>query len=158
MFLTRWDPFFELSRMQSDLAKVAGTRKQAWSWSPTVDIYEDKDAVHLKADLPGVKAEDVHISVENAVLTLSGERKLEHKEAQENDGYRRIESSYGAFTRSFSLPNTVNPDAVSAHLDEGILTIRIPKRTESLARKINVSTSSGGSGSVGTGSAPSVTQ
>jgi HSP20 family protein len=101
-----------------------------------VDIYEDADAIYVKAALPGVKPGDVNISVENNVLTLSGERKLERSE--EREGYHRLESSYGCFTRSFALPESVKADEVEADLTEGILTIRIPKKPEVAPKRIEV--------------------
>jgi HSP20 family protein len=105
-------------------------------FAPAVDIYEDEDAIVVKADLAGVKPEDVNISVENNVLTISGERKLER--AEEREGYHRIESSYGVFTRSFALPESVRTDEVEAEMTEGVLKVRIPKKPEVAPKRIQV--------------------
>lgn len=136
MSLQRWNPFAELQRMQDEAeARWTGDRRQL-AFQPLVDIYEEKDAIFVKAELPGVKAEDVQINCENSVLTLSGTRRLDKEENR--DGYHRIERTYGSFTRSFSLPSTVDPGAIEASLDEGILTLRLPKRVEAQPRKIDV--------------------
>ncbi|MBX3272249.1 MAG: Hsp20/alpha crystallin family protein [Sandaracinaceae bacterium] len=132
--LTRWDPFAELSRMQNDLNRMRG--EQRLGFSPAVDILEEEDAILLTAELPGLKAEDVHVHVENNVLTLSGERRLESEEKKE--GYHRIERSYGSFSRAFALPKTVDADAIEAKLEEGILRLRLPKRAAAERRRIAV--------------------
>src|SRR5215469_17952913 len=106
------------------------------AFAPAVDIYEDDKNITVQAGLPGVKAEDVHIDVENNVLTLSGERKLEREDKRE--GYHRIESSYGSFTRSFVLPESADPEKVEANLSDGVLTVRIPKRPEAAIKHIEV--------------------
>jgi HSP20 family protein len=137
--LTRWDPFVDFARLSNDLfdfelpvAKENGTHR----FSPAVDVVEEKDAFVLTAEVPGLKAEDVKVDMEKNVLTLSGERKLESKE--EKKGYKRLERSYGAFTRSFVLPETLDGERIEAGLAEGILTIRVPKRPQSQPRKIEV--------------------
>ena len=132
--LTRWDPFAELSRMQNDLNRMRG--EQRLGFSPAVDILEEEEAILLTAELPGMKAEDVHVHVENNVLTLSGERRLENEEKKE--GYHRIERSYGSFSRAFALPKTVDADAIEAKLEEGILRPRLPKRAAAERRRIAV--------------------
>ena len=141
--LGRFDPFAELSRLQDELSQVARAtrrdRREA-AFQPVVDIYEGKDAIFVKAELPGVKPDDVHIHVENNLLTLSGERRLEN--VDDGEGYHRVESTYGAFTRSFQLPNTVNPESIDANLDAGVLTLRLPKRAEAQPRKIAVKATS----------------
>lgn len=136
--LGRFDPFAELSRLQDDMFRLANPRRErhAANFQPSVDIWEDQSGIVVRADLPGVKPEDVQITVENSLLTLSGERKLENAEA--HDGYHRVESVYGQFTRTFALPNTVNPDAIEATLDHGVLQLRLPKRAEAQPRKIEV--------------------
>jgi HSP20 family protein len=105
-------------------------------FAPAVDIYEDEGMITVSAQLPGVKAEDVHIDVENNVLTLSGERKLEREAKRE--GYHRIESSYGSFTRSFVLPESADAEKVEASLSDGVLTVRIAKRPEAAVKHIEV--------------------
>jgi HSP20 family protein len=140
--LHRWDPFAELSRLQDDVARAfrdtrgSGTR----SFTPPVDIFEEKDAIVVRAELPGVKAEDVQITVENDLLTIQGERKLERRE--EGEGWHRVESTYGTFTRSFALPKTVDASSIDANLEHGLLSVRLPKKVEAQPRKIEVKVSS----------------
>lgn len=132
--LTRWDPFAELSRLQNDLHRVRGEARLGFN--PAVDIFEEEDAIVLSAELPGMKAEDVHVHVENQVLTLSGERKLEREEQKE--GYHRVERSYGTFTRSFTLPKHVDAESIEAKLEDGVLRLRLPKRAPAERRRIEV--------------------
>lgn len=129
--LTRWDPFAEIARLQDQMTRLWGNpagESQAYrsGFAPPVDIFEDKDAFHLKVELPGMKTEDVHVNVENGVLTVRGERKMEREDKRE--GYHRVECSYGSFSRSFSLPKTVDGDHLEAEMHDGILAIRIPKQ------------------------------
>jgi HSP20 family protein len=113
-------------------------------WSPSVDIYEDQNSIMLEADLPGVKAEDFKLSIENYKLTLSGERKFENELKGEN--YHRVERSYGSFNRTFTLPSTVNVDAVKADFKDGVLRVTLPKREEVKARQIEVKVQTDGQG------------
>lgn len=106
------------------------------SWNPTVDVYEDKNGIILEADLPGMKAGDFELSVENNVLTLRGERKFEKKSEEGN--YHRVERSYGQFTRSFTLPSTVNIEQVNAEFKDGVLRVTLPRREETKPRQIQV--------------------
>jgi len=108
----------------------------AGAWNPSVDIFEDKDRLVLEAELPGMKREDFEISVENNILTLRGERKFEKK--AEGDNYHRVERSYGSFTRSFTLPQTVSAEGATADFDNGVLRVSLPKREETKARKIEI--------------------
>lgn len=135
--LGRWDPFAEMSRLQDEMWKQHGESRRGFT--PAVDIYEDKEGFSIRAELPGVKAEDVHVTVENQVLTLRGERKLEKEDKRE--GYHRVERSYGAFTRSFVLPNTVAGDNVQAEMKDGVLTLKLMKKPETQPRRIEVKTS-----------------
>jgi HSP20 family protein len=105
--LGRWDPFSEMSRLQDEMYGRGSSRTMG-GFTPAVDIYEEKDAIYLTAELPGVKPEDVHISVDKGVLTLRGERKMECEDKQE--GYHRVERSYGSFTRSF-VPRRTEAEA-----------------------------------------------
>lgn len=134
--LTRFDPFAEMTRFHHELARQLD---QPRGFAPAVDIFEDTDAIHVKAELPGVKSEDVKIDVENNVLTLRGERKLERRD--EKDSYHRVERSYGAFARQFMLPRTVDAEKIEAELKEGVLTVRLPKRAEVKPRQISVKAS-----------------
>src|SRR5258705_6446594 len=105
-------------------------------WAPAVDIYENEHELVVKADLPDVKPEDLDIRVENNILTIRGERKFEKKVDEKN--YLRVERSYGSFTRSFSLANTVNSEAIKADYKDGVLTLTIPKREEAKPKQIKV--------------------
>lgn len=138
--LSRWDPFNEMQRLTDQLFRGwTGMGGEMQNFAPAVDIYEDDGMITVQAQLPGVKAEDVHIDVENNVLTISGERKLEREDKRE--GYHRIESSYGSFTRSFVLPESADAEKVEAGLSDGVLTVRITKRPEAAPKRIEVKTS-----------------
>ncbi len=106
------------------------------AWAPSVDIYENKDQIVLEAELPGMKQEDFDLSIENNVITLRGERKFE--KTDETDNYHRVERSYGAFTRSFTLPQTVSAEGATAEYSNGVLRVTLPKREETKARRIQV--------------------
>lgn len=105
-------------------------------WSPAVDVYEDENHYSLSASLPGLSREDVKVSLENGILTVSGERRLAESESPDN--YTRIEQSYGAFSRSFSLPDTIDVAKVEATMDKGILTVTLPKAETARPKQINV--------------------
>jgi len=136
--LHRWDPFAELSRLQDDMSRALNGRQAAQqrSFAPSVDIFEEKDAIVVSVELPGVKGADLNITVENDLLTISGERKFERRE--DAGQWHRVESTYGRFTRSFALPKTVSSENIEANLDSGVLTVRLAKRTEAKPRKIEV--------------------
>lgn len=145
-WLVRRDPFSELRNLQEDFNRAlninfprffGGEEVLSGKWSPNVDIYEDQNSIVLEADLPGMKSEDFKLSIENYKLTLSGERKFEKEDKGEN--YHRVERSYGSFTRTFSLPSTVNVEEVKAEFKDGILRVSMPKREEVKAREIRVS-------------------
>jgi len=114
----------------------------AGKWTPRVDVFEDKNEIALEADLPGVKPEDFKLSIENYMLTLSGERKLEREEKQ-ND-WQRVERGYGTFTRTFALPTTVDVEAVKAEFKHGVLRVTLPKREETKPRQIQVEVKTNG--------------
>ena len=134
--LGRWDPFSDIARVQDEMQRWFSADGRRGIVSPAVDIYEDKEAIFVKAEVPGVKAEDIHVNVENNVLTLRGERKLEQETKQE--GYHRVERAYGTFTRSFALPNTVSTENIDAQLRDGVLTLKLPKRAEAQPKRIAV--------------------
>ena len=143
MAITRYDPFRDLFRLQDQLFKTFGEaygpREETGltgAWTPAVDVFEDTDAITLKVELPEVDAKDVDIQVESNQLTIRGERKLENAESR--DGYHRIERTYGAFTRSFTLPNTVDTEHISAESRDGVLRVVLPKRAETKPRQIKV--------------------
>ena len=106
------------------------------SWTPSMDVIEKADHVLLRAELPGLAQEDVEITVENNTLTLRGEKKFEHTE--ETDNYRRLESRYGSFYRSFSLPNSVDQERIDAKFRNGVLEITLPKAEEAKPKKIQI--------------------
>ena len=141
--LTRWDPFAEIARIQDQFARWAGKESPfGATFSPPIDIYDDKDAIVVKAEVPGIKHEDLKLSVDDNVLTVSGERKLERADKQE--GYHRIERAYGSFSRSFTLPSTVDSEHVEADLTDGVLSVRVPKKTAPEPKRIEVKTGGGG--------------
>ena len=132
MSLVRWDPFSNLddmfARMPSLLGRwprLSGEGEGAVEWSPTVDISETDAEYLLKAQLPAVKKEDVHVTFDDGMLTISGERKQQKEEKGEK--YHRTESLYGAFTRSFSLPDAINASAIRADSKDGVITVHVPK-------------------------------
>lgn len=147
MAITRFDPFRELAQMQdrinrifSDSYRGSDDMLNRGDWLPPVDIYQNGEhEIVLKAELPGVKREDIELKVENNTLTLRGERKREQEVQQEN--YHRVERFYGSFSRSFSLPSTVNTEAVSAEFKDGVLTVKLPAREEAKPRQIQVKVS-----------------
>ena len=135
--LSVWDPFADLNRIQRELEKnFFGARNRPADFAPPVDVHEDENALVLRAELPGVKREDIEIQVDGNVLTLKGERKLEAE--KETRRYHRIERSYGTFVRQFQLPTNVDATAIDAQLVDGILVLTLPKKAELKARKIEV--------------------
>jgi HSP20 family protein len=142
--LTHWDPFRGLTSLQDQVNRLFGDASQGdlATWVPAVDIYETENALAVKADLPDVQEKDIDIRVENNTLTIRGERKFQ-KEVNE-DNYLRVERAYGTFTRSFSLPNTVNTEGIHAEYRNGVLTVNMPKREESKPKQIKVSASANG--------------
>jgi HSP20 family protein len=141
--MTRWDPLRDMARMQEDVARLLEDRRYASGesvgWTPACDIYEDEEAVTLRFELAGVEAKDVDVRFENGVLTLRGERKLDRDEKREN--YHRVELGYGTFTRSFSLPGTVDAEKIRAEAKNGILVVTLPKKSEARPRSIQVKVS-----------------
>ena len=148
MAIVRTDPFRDLFNLQDQLFRTFGDayrgreREDApmtAAWSPLVDIYEDTDGITLKVELPEVDPKDVDIQLEGNTLTLKGERKLENEEKR--DGYHRIERTYGAFSRSFTLPNTVDVEHITADSKDGVLRVFLPKKAETKPRSIKVAVS-----------------
>jgi HSP20 family protein len=144
MGIVRYNPFSELRAMQEQMNRLldlAWNREQGEDiregvWQPPVDIYEDSDTVVIKAELPGMEQKDIVVKVENNTLILRGERKHDQEIRKEN--FHRIERYYGTFQRSFSLPQTVNLDKITASCDKGILTITLPKKEETKPKQITV--------------------
>jgi len=130
-----------LNRMVDDVFGGWNGEPVASAWLPNCDVREDKDFLTITLDLPGVKPEDVKLSLENNLLTIRGERR---QEAEQKDArYHRYERSYGAFERSFTLPSTVDPERIQATTDHGVLTIQLPKIERARPREIPVKTSTG---------------
>ncbi len=117
-------------------ANAAEYTDTATDWVPAVDIREAKDAYEVVADVPGVQAKDIDVSLEEGVLTVKGERKSENKE--EGEGYTRTERTYGSFYRRFTLPDTADADNISAKTEHGVLKLHIPKKEKALPKKISV--------------------
>jgi len=146
MAITKWDPFRDImvlrdrmNRLFEDLVsspKFEDTDIIQSTWSPAVDIYETENELVLTAELPGVEEKDVEIKVEDNTLSLKGERKFEKETREEN--YHRIERAYGSFYRSFSLPNYVDQDKISAEYENGLLKIHMPKKPEVKPRKVKI--------------------
>src|SRR5437588_6066144 len=111
------------------------------SFAPAVDVYEDEHNVTLKIEVPGIDEKDIDVRIENNTLAVHGERKFEKEEKEEN--FRRVERQYGSFTRSFTLPNSVDPGQVSAHYDKGVLRINLAKKAEAKPKQIKVNVGSG---------------
>ena len=151
--LTRWEPVRELSSLQNRLNRMNRLFRESFnSESPEealtttnfalpVDIYEDEHTVTLKMEVPGIDEKDIDVKVEGNTLTVHGERKFEKDEKEEN--YRRIERQYGSFSRSFTLPSSVDPNQVSAHYDKGVLMIDLAKKAEVKPKQIKVNVGSG---------------
>jgi HSP20 family protein len=141
--LNRWEPFHgaatlqeQVNRLFGNVLEHSGEESNLTSWAPAVDIYETEHELVVKADLPEVDPKELDIRVENYLLTIRGERKFEKKVTEEN--YLRVERAYGSFSRSFSLANTVNSEAIKADYQNGVLTLTIPKREEAKPKQIKV--------------------
>src|SRR6059058_4904249 len=146
--LTRWDPFREFSTMQDRMNRMNRLFRESYSpegpeealtttsFAPPVDIYEDEQNITLKIEVPGIDEKDIDVRIENNTLTVHGERNFEKEEKEEN--YRRIERQYGSFTRSFTLPSTVDPNNVQANYEKGVLKIKLVKKAEAKPKQIKV--------------------
>lgn len=145
MTIVRYDPFRDLRTLQEEVNRLFSSNLTRGfgeegigrgAWNPSVDIYENKDQIVLEAELPGMNRDDFELSVENNVITLRGERQFEKKD--DSDNYHRVERSYGSFTRSFTLPQTVSADGATAEYRNGVLRVTLPKREETKARRIKI--------------------
>ena len=136
--LSIWNPIHEMDELfHNRLASVLGGEGlQSVAWSPVVDIEESGEAYTIRAELPGLSKEKVKVTVENGVLTLSGERDLERR--VETKTFHRVERSHGTFTRSFTLPDDVDSESVAANFKDGLLEIQIAKREEAMPKSIEV--------------------
>src|ERR1700730_1556532 len=141
--LNRFEPFRGVSTLQDQINRVfndvferPGEESNLTSWAPAVDIFETEHELVVKADLPDIDPKDLDIRVENNILTIRGERKFESKVSE--DKYLRVERAYGSFSRSFSLANTVDSEAIKADYQNGVLTLTVPKREEAKPKQIKV--------------------
>jgi HSP20 family protein len=146
--LARWDPYREFSTLQDRMNRLFNAsfnsegRDESLttsSFAPAVDVYEDEHDITLKIEVPGIDEKDIDVRIENNTLTVHGERKIEKEEKEEN--YRRIERQYGSFTRTFTLPNTVDSDSVSATYEKGVLKVKLAKKAEAKPKQIKVNVS-----------------
>ena len=149
MTIMRWRPIRDIVSIQDEMNKLFdgffGRKPQRWFepeeglWSPTVDVSETKDDIVFTAEIPGLKKEEIKLSVEDNVLTLSGEKKMEKEEKDAN--YHRLERSFGSFCRSFTLPTPVQPDKIKASYKEGVLKVTLPKTEEVKPKEIPINIS-----------------
>ncbi len=147
--ITRWDPFREFVTLQDRMNRLFRDsygpegREEALTtttFAPPVDVYEDEHNVTLKIEVPGIEEKDIDVRIENNTLTVHGERKFEKEEKEEN--FRRVERQYGSFTRTFTLPNTVDQDSVQANYEKGVLKIQLAKKAEAKPKQIKVNVGS----------------
>ncbi|WP_035347457.1 Hsp20/alpha crystallin family protein [Edaphobacter aggregans] len=155
MAITRFTPFRSplsdmallqnrLNTIFQDFSWPSGQRDESLSagnFIPAVDVYEDPHKVVMKVEVPGIKQEDLDVRVENNTLTVKGERKFESEEKEEN--FHRIERRYGSFVRSFTLPQTVDPESISANYDSGVLTITLNKKAEAKPKQVKIGIGTG---------------
>ena len=148
--ITHWGPFQNLTTFQDQMNRLLegalsqGRTQQSdlATWAPAVDIFEAQNELVAKVDLPGVDEKDIDIRLENNTLTIRGERKFE--KSVNEDSYLRVERAYGSFTRTFSLPNTINPEGINANYNNGVLTVHMPKREESKPKQVKVNVATNG--------------
>ncbi len=143
MAISHYEPWSLLNQLQRELGQINESDREAGSvatadWAPAVDIKEEESGFVLHADIPGVKPEDIDVSMEDGVMTIKGEKESETK--TEKDGYKRVERTSGSFYRRFSLPDTADAEAISAQSKHGVLEISIPKREAVKPKKISVAT------------------
>ena len=151
--IRRFDPFREYATLQSRMNHLfrdsQGPEGQetltTTAFAPPVDVYEDEHGVTLKIDVPGIDEKDIDIRVENNTLTVHGERKFEKEEKEEN--FRRVESQYGSFTRTFTLPTTVDHENIQADYDKGVLKVKLAKKSEAKPKQIKINVGSVNPGS-----------
>ena len=136
MSLSHFDPLANLRLFEDAFTRLLSEPPSNRPWSPAVDIYETENELVLKADLPDVNQKDIDVRVENQTLTIAGTRNFEKHE--ESKGFHRIERSYGNFVRSFAVPNTFDTETVSASYQNGVLTVKLPKKEAAKPRQIKV--------------------
>jgi HSP20 family protein len=150
--LTRWEPLREFSNMQDRINRMNRLFRESYSpegpeealtttsFAPPVDIYEDEHNITLKLEVPGIDEKDIQVHIDNNTLTVHGERQIEKEEKEEN--FRRVERQYGSFTRSFTLPSSVDSGQVSADYTKGVLKIKLAKKAEAKPKQIKVNVGS----------------
>ncbi|MFZ3342206.1 MAG: Hsp20/alpha crystallin family protein [Terriglobales bacterium] len=150
--ITRWDPFREFVTLQDRMNRLFRDQQSGpeeslttTSFAPPVDVYEDEHNITLKIEVPGIDEKDIDVRIENNTLTVHGERKFEQEEKEEN--YRRVERQYGSFTRTFTLPTTVDSENIQANYDKGVLKVTLAKKAEAKPKQIKVNVSSSNTGS-----------
>jgi HSP20 family protein len=136
MSITHSDPLANLRFFEDAFTRMLSEPRTGRPWSPAVDIFETEDELVLKADVPEVDLKDIDVRVENQTLTLSGERKFDKEDTSR--GYHRIERAYGQFTRSFTLPQTVDTEKVGAEYHNGVLTVKLPKKAAAKPRQVKI--------------------
>src|ERR687893_1750318 len=144
MTIVRWEPLRELTSLQNEMNRLFGTvfdqptggQGAMRRWMPAMDLVETGDHFVLRADLPGMGEDDVKLEFEDGTLTVSGERKAEHE--SKGEGYYRVERAFGAFSRSLTLPKGIDPEAVTAAFENGVLEVRVPKPEQRKPRKITI--------------------
>ncbi|HEX8715286.1 MAG TPA: Hsp20/alpha crystallin family protein [Solirubrobacteraceae bacterium] len=148
MAVIRWEPAREISSLQQEVNRLFGTFfdtqagagdgvSGARRWIPAMDLVEEGDQYVLRADLPGVREDDVKVELDDDVLTISGDRKSEHEERR--GGYRRIERSSGSFSRSLTVPEGIDPERIDARFENGVLEVRVPKPEQRKPRRVAIS-------------------
>jgi len=143
MALIHWEPAVELNTIQNEMNRLFNTffdqstpNGAGRRWLPPMDLLETADHYVLRADLPGLSDNDIDVRIRDNVLTISGQRRAEHEHQQE--GFHRLERAFGSFSRSLTLPDGVNPDAVEAKFDRGVLELRIPKPEQKKPRQVQI--------------------
>ena len=138
----RLTPWPEIETFSNRISRLFGepwnTSQPTGTWFPAVDVEETADEVTLAAELPGMLEEDVHVEIENNILTVRGEKREEHEEGDEKRRYHVWERRYGSFQRAFTLPRSVQADSIQAEFDNGILTVRMPKTPDAKSRSIQI--------------------
>jgi HSP20 family protein len=146
--ISRWEPFRGVSTLQEQVNRLfensfpSRLDSSLASWAPAVDVHETENELVVTADIPGMNEKDLDVRVESNMLTIGGERKTESN--VKDDIYLRVERSYGSFSRSFSLPNAVNTQGIAAEYNNGVLSVRLPKREETKPRQVKVSVAAAG--------------
>ena len=145
MAVVRWDPFRDLNVLQDRMNRLFEDAGRTWrtdepsattTWSPAVDIFETEGEIVVKAELPGMDRKDITLHLEKNILTVRGERRFEKETKEEN--YHRIERSYGGFSRTFSIPATVDDEQIRAEYKDGVLKIVLPKKEQAKPKQIRI--------------------